>query len=179
MSKHYERRSICLENISYLADGTIQKLPFWSTTGVKQLGSLNPYNRNEAETMASSEGLKTAMVTEWERNISWNKGKKIMDRYFVTSIHNGDYLMVKGVDFSKGAKSVDVHVASLFGGEIEIHADKIDGPILGIVRVTTSGEGDLYKTITTSVKDVNGVHDLFFVFSGKKDLFNFDWFKFN
>ncbi len=179
MSKHYERRSICLENITYNADGTIQKLPFWSTTGVKQLSTVNPYNRIEAENMAYSEGLKTAMVTEWERNVSWNKGKKIADRYFVTSIHNGDYLLVKGVDFSKGTKSIDLCIASLYGGEIEIRTDKIDGPLLGTVRVTTSGEGDLYKTITTPVKEVKGVHDLFLVFSGKKELFNLDWYQFN
>lgn len=179
MAKHYERRSICLENLTYQADGTIQKLPFWSTTSVKQLGSVNPYNRIEAETMAFSEGLKTTMVTEWERNTSWNKGKKIMDRNFVTHIHHGDYLKVQGVDFSKGATSIEVSVASLYGGVIEIHTDKIDGPILGTVRVTNSGEGDRWKTISTPVKNVKGVHDLFFVFSGKIDLLNFDWWKFN
>lgn len=179
MSKHYERRSICLENLTYNADGSIQKLPFWSTSGVKQLGTLNPYNRVEAENMAFSEGLKTAMVTEWERNVSWNKGKKIADRYFVTSIHNGDYIKVQGVDFSKGAKSVEVSIAALYGGDIEIHTDKIDGPILGTLQVTASGEGDSWKTISTPVKNVQGVHDLYFVFNGKKDLLNFDWWKFN
>jgi len=178
MAKHYERRSICLENIKYNSDGTIQELPFWSTN-VKQLGSLNPYNRVQTETMAFSEGLKTDKVTEWERNISWSKGKKIADRIIVTSINNGDYIKVQGVDFSKGATSVDVSVASLFGGEIEIHTDKINGPVLGTVDVNTSGEGDIWKTITTPVKNIKGVHDLFFVFRGEKDLFNFDWWKFN
>jgi hypothetical protein len=179
MSKHYERRSICLENIRYNEDGSIQKLPFWSTTGVKQLSTVNPYNRIEAETMAFSEGLKTAMMTEWERNDSWNNGKKIMDRCFVTSIHNGDYFKVQGVEFSKGATSIVVNVASLYGGEIEIHTDKIDGPIMGTIRITTSGEGDSWKTISTPVKNIQGVHDLFFIFNGKKDLFNLDWLKFN
>jgi len=178
MAKHYERRSICLENIKYNSDGTIQELPFWSTN-VKQLGSLNPYNRVQTETMAFSEGLKTDKVTEWERNISWSKGKKIADRIIVTSINNGDYIKVQGVDFSKGATSVDVSVASLFGGEIEIHTDKINGPVLGTVDVNTSGEGDIWKTINTPVKNIKGVHDLFFVFRGEKYLFNFDWWKFN
>jgi beta-xylosidase len=178
MSKHYERRSVCLENFIYNADGTIQKLPFWSTTGVRQFGTVNPYSRNEAETMAYSEGLKTEFATEWERNISWDKGKKIADRLFVTSIHNGDYIKVQGVDFSKGATSVDVSVASLYGGKIEIHTDKIDGPILGTINVNTSGEGDIWKTVTTPVNNIKGVHDLFFVFRGEKDLFNFDWWLF-
>jgi len=176
MSKHYERRSICLENLIYNADGTIQKLPFWSKN-VMQLGVLNPYQRTEAETMAFSEGLKTDMVTEWER--SGRNNKKIGDKIFITSIHNGDYIKVQGVDFSKGVTSVDVSVASLSGGKIEIRTDKIDGPIMATINVTTSGEGDSWKTITTPVKNIKGVHDLFFVFKGDKDLFNFDWWKFN
>jgi len=179
MSKHYERRSICVEQLTYNADGTIQLLPFWSTTGVKQLGTVNPYNRTEAETMAYSEGVKTEVVSEWERNASWNKGKKIGDRVFVTSIHNGDYIKVQDVDLSKGSSTIDACVASLRGGKIEIHTDKIDGPILGIINVIACGEGDLWKAITTPVKNTKGVHDLYFVFKGENDLFNFDWWRFN
>jgi arabinoxylan arabinofuranohydrolase len=179
MSKKYERRSICVEKMTYNNDGSILKLPWWSTKGVSQISNLNPFKRTEAETMAFSEGVKTDVVTEWERNESWNKGKKIGDRIFVTSIHNGDYIKVQGADFSKGAASVDVCVASLRGGKIEIHTDKIDGPIMGIINVTTSGEGDSWKTITTLVKNIKGVHDLFFVFKGEKELFNFDCWKFN
>ncbi|MDP4271717.1 MAG: carbohydrate-binding protein, partial [Bacteroidota bacterium] len=44
--------------------------------------------------------------------------------------------------------------------------------------VATSGEGDVWKTITAKVKSIKGVHDLYFVFKGEKDLFNFDWWKF-
>jgi hypothetical protein len=179
MSKHYEKRSVCLEKINCNADGTIQKLPFWSTTGVKQLGTLNPYNRVEAETIAFSEGVKTDQATEWERNIPWDKGKKIADRIFVTSIHNGDYVKVKGGDFSNGASFIKAGIAALYGGKMEIHADKINGALLGTITVNASGEGDSWKTVSTPVKNVKGIHDIFFVFKGEKDLFNFDWWQFN
>ncbi len=178
-SKHYERRSICVTKMTYNADGSIVKLPWWAETAIEQVGVLNPYLQNQAETMTWSEGLKTDKVTEWERNVSWNKGKKVADRIFVTSINNGDYIQVKGADFSKGATSIDVSVAPLYGGKIEIHTDKIDGPIIGTVDVNTSGEGEIWRTITTPVKNITGVHDLFFVFRGDKDLFNFDWWKSN
>ena len=177
MAKHYERRSIGLEEIMYNADGTIGKIPYWSKN-VTQLESLNPYNRIEAETMAYSEGVKTEFATEWERNISWNKGKKIADRLFVASIHNGDYIKVQGVNFSKKTSSIDVSVASLNGGTIEVRIDKIDGPIVATIIVNTSGEGDLWKIIETPVKNILGIHDLYFVFKGEKDLFNFDWWRF-
>jgi len=180
MSKHYERRSVCVEKLTFNNDGTIQKLPFWKVTSdATQLSTLNPYVRIEAETMAYSDGLKITQSPIWERDDIWNHGKKMGEMNFVTSIHNGDYIKVQGVDFSKGASTVDVCVASLYGGKIEIHTDKIDGPIMGTINVTTSGEGDRWKTITTPVKSIKGVHDLFFVFRGEKDLFNFDWWKFN
>jgi len=178
MSKHNERRSICVERMTYNEDGTIQKVPWWSSVGAMQIGTLNPYIKNEAETIAYSEGLKTEFATEWERNIPWDKGRKIADRLFVTNIHNGDYIKVKGVDFSQGVSLVEVSAASLYGGKIEIHSDKIDGQILGTVNVNTSGEGDIWRIISTPINNIKGVHDLFFVFKGEKDLFNFDWWKF-
>jgi hypothetical protein len=174
MSKHYERRSVCLEKLTFNADGTIQKLPFWSTTGVKQLATLDPYNRVEAETIAFSEGVKTDRLTEVFRD----QARKSTDRIFVTSIHNGDYIKVQGVDFSKGAISIDVCAAAMNGGKIEIHTDNIDGPLKGTVNINSSGEGDVWKTINIPVKNIKGVHDLFFVFKGEKDLFRFDWWKF-
>jgi arabinoxylan arabinofuranohydrolase len=178
MSKKYERRSICVAKMTYDKDRSINKLPWWAETITPQIGNLNPYVQNEAETMAFSEGLKTEFATEWERNIPWDKGKKIADRLFVTAINHGDYIKVQGVDFSKGVASIDVSVASLYGGRIEIHSDKIDGQILGTVDVNASGEGDIWKIITTPLKNIKGVHDVFFVFRGEKDLFNFDWWKF-
>ncbi len=51
--------------------------------------------------MAYSEGLKTEMVTEWERNQPYNRGKKITDRIIVTSINNGDYIKIQGRFFQR------------------------------------------------------------------------------
>jgi hypothetical protein len=179
MSKKYERRSICVTKMNYNVDGTITKLPWWAETINTQSGTLNPYIKTEAETMAFSEGVKTEFATEWERNIPWDTGKKIADRLFVTAIHNGDYLKLQGVDFSKGATSVEVSVAPLYGGKVEIRIDKIDGSILGTVNVAASGKGDVWETVTTPVRNIDGVHDLYLVFKGEKDVFNIDWWQFN
>jgi arabinoxylan arabinofuranohydrolase len=177
--KFYERRSVDTDEMAYNPDGTIQNRTYWSVEGPGQVGTLNPFKRVEAETMAWSEGVKTMFETEWEGNFEWARGKKIADRLFVTYIHNGDYILVKGVDFAKGAKSVEVSAASLYGGKIEIHTDKTDGPIIAIVDINTLREGGIWKTFTAPVNNIEGVHDLVFVFRGEKDLFNFDWWKFN
>lgn len=178
-SKFYERRSTDMDEMVYNPDGTIQNRHYWSDEGPEQVGTLNPFKRVEAETMAWSEGVKTMFETEWEGDFEWARGKKITDRLFVTSIQNGDYVMVQGVDLAAGAKSVEVSVASIYGGKIEIRTGKIDGPIIATVDVNTSREGGIWKTFTAPVNSVSGVHDLFFVFKGEKDLFNFDWWKFN
>lgn len=178
MSKHYERRSICVTELIYNTDGTLKELPYWTSESVEPVGTINPYRRVEAETIAFSEGLKTESQTEWERNIPWNKGEKIADRLVVSSIHHGDYINVRAVDFSKGVKSLEVNVAPLYGGEIEVRTGSLNGPLLGVVKITDKAEGDIYKTISTPLKSVKGVHDLFFVFSGDKDLFHFDWWQF-
>lgn len=177
--KFYERRSVDMDEMVYNPDGTIQNRTYWSVEGPEQVETLNPFKRVEAETMAWSEGVKTMFETEWEGDFEWARGKKIADRLFVTHIHNGDYILVKGADFTKGAKSVEVSAASLYGGKIEIHTDKIDGPIIATIDINTSREGGIWKTLNAPVNNIEGVHDLYFVFRGEKDLFNFDWWKFS
>ncbi len=177
VSKHYERRSVSIEELTFNPDGTIKHLPFWSVTGVKQRGNVNPYTKVEAETIAYSEGLKTDNVTEWERNVSWDKGKKKAERVFVSSINNGDYLKVQGVNFTSGASAIEVCTAGLRGGKMEVRIDKLDGPLLGTVNITDVAKGDMFSTVQTPLKGTKGVHDVYFVFKGEKDLFYFDWWK--
>jgi hypothetical protein len=176
--KFYERRSVDMDEILYNLDGSIQNRTYWSLEGPAQVGTVDPFKRVEAETMAWSEGVKTRFETEWERNFEWDKGKKIADRLFVTSIHHGDYIKVQGIDFSNGAKSVELSVASLYGGKIDIHLDELEGPLIATVEVNTEWEGGVWKTLSAPVKNVSSVHDVYFVFRGEKDLFDFDWWQF-
>lgn len=146
--------------------------------GPEQIEVINPFDRVEAETMAWSEGVKTRFETEWEGDFDWARGKRIADRLFVTSINHGDYIMVKGVDFAKGASSIEVSVSSIYGGQIEVRIGEIDGPLIATVEVNTSREAGIWKTLIAPADSIEGVHDLYFVFKGEKDLFDFDWWKF-
>lgn len=163
-------RSVAVEQFEYNADGTF---PVINATqeGVKPVGSLNPYQRVEAETMAFSEGVKT------EPN----------DRtgIYVSDIHNGDYIKVREVDLGKkGASKLEVSVASaLRGGIVEVYADSIGGTLITEIQVPHTGGWEAWKTLETAVKQgeqaVSGTHDLYFCFKGRKGckLFNFDWWK--
>lgn len=177
--KFYERRSVDMDEIVFNADGTIQNRAYWSVEGPAQVGTLNPFNRVEAETMAWSEGVKTHFETEWTGDFDWDRGTKIDDHLFVTSINNGDYILVRGVDFGSGAKTVEANVSPIYGGKIEVRVDRLDGPVIATINVDSSREAGYWKSFSAPVDDVNGVHDVYFVFKGDKDLFNFDWWKFN
>lgn len=177
-TKFYERRSVDMDEMIYNEDGTIRNRYYWSIDGPAQVGTVNPFTKVEAETMAWSEGVKTMSETEWEGDFDWARGKKIADRLFVSSIHHGDYIMIKGVNFSKEAKSIEVSVSSIYGGKIEIHSGSIDGPVIASVNINSSRKSGIWETFAAPVKSVAGIHDLYFVFKGEKDLFYFDHWRF-
>jgi hypothetical protein len=162
-----ERRSINVDKLTYAADGTIPKLPFWSKTGPAQIESLNPYVQTEAETIAWAWDVQTETCSEGG-----------MD---VTAIENGDYIKVKGVDFASGATSLDVRVASAgSGGNIEVRLDSQTGTLVGTCAVATTGGAQTWATKTCPIAGASGKHDLFFVFTGGSgSLFNFNWWKFH
>ena len=164
--KHHERRSVCVAEMKFNPDGTIQELPWWEEgTPIDPVGTLDPYKRTEAETIAWSEGLKT-------------KSSASVGVY-VTSVHVNDYIRVREVDFKKGAKIFEVSAASVSGGKIEIRLGNIDGQLLGVCNINSTGGAEIWQTFTTQVKKVKGVHDLYFVFKGGKgELFNLDYWKF-
>ena len=165
---HRERRSVCLEKMTYNPDGTIQELPWWTENGVPQIGTLNPYLRTEAATMAWESGIET----EKESN----------NRVYVTDVDNGDFIKVKGVNFGdKGAGVFSAGVASASdGGVIELHIDSVKGPTIGTLMVSNTGGWFNRTTKYTSVNGASGIHDLFLVFKGSsgEKLFNIDDWKF-
>ena len=171
-SRHAERRSVSVAEMEYNPNGTIRMLPYFHECKLEQIEKFNPYRKVEAETMAWGFGLKTTPKNIWSHE-RWNQ--------LVTSIDDGEYLMVKGVDFGKGAKTFKVSAsAHLYGGILEIHIDQKDGPCVGTVNIShTKSE---LREFTTSVVNLNGVHDLYFVFKGgkelKKNLFMLDWWAF-
>lgn len=162
-------RSVAVEQFKYNADGTF---PIINATaeGVAPVGTLNPYRRVEAETIAFSEGVKS------EPNA--------ITGIYISEIHNGDYIKVREADFGKQSpESFTIAAASaLRGGIIEIHTDSIGGEMIAQVTVPHTGGWECWKTLKVNIlKPVTGVHDIYFVFKGRKGckLFNLDWWQFN
>lgn len=166
-SVHHERRSVCVEQFTYNPDGTIPNVPWWSPTGVTQIGTLNPYQRTEAETICWESGVHTEPC-----------GEGGMD---VCDIENGSYIKVKGVNFGSGAKSFQARVASAAaGGNIELRLDSPTGPLVGTCVVPGNAGLQAWTTRSCKVGGAAGTHDLYLRFTGASGhLFNFDWWQFH
>jgi arabinoxylan arabinofuranohydrolase len=161
------KRSVCIEPLVFNADGSVPLIEPTQDGVTESAANLNPFVRNEAETIAFAEGLKT--LSDSKTGV------------YVTKIDNGDYIKVRSVDFGKGAKKFEASVAStLAGGNIEIRIGSVDGELLGTIGVKNTGSETNWATVKGKVKNVKGVHDLYFVFKGGEgELFNFDWWAFN
>ena len=169
----YERRSVSLAQITFNADGTIPKIPWFGvgnpTPGVAQVGSLNPYDTIQAETICWSKGVRTEVC------------KDVNGKMDVDSIHNGDYIKVKGVDFKNaGPKLFEARVSSgTSGGNIELYIDSVNGTKIGTCTVQGTNGWQSWVTKSCEIIDFSGKHDLFLKFTGGNGLlFNFNWWKF-
>lgn len=161
-------RSVCVQEVKFNKDGTIE--PMKMTSGIsKGLATLNPYIKNEAETIAWSEGVKSM--------------QNDVVGVFIAAKRNGAYTKVKDVDFrAKGATRFTSRVGTTHNGNIslEIRLGSVDGELIGTVNVPLTGGNDRWEVVTTDVKKVTGVHDVYFVFKGKapNNIMFFDYWKF-
>lgn len=158
-------RSVAVEKFSYNADGTIPTMTM-TTEGPPQVGTLDPYVRQEAETIAWGSGIETEPSSEGGMNVSW--------------IENGDYIKVKGVAFGAGASSFTTRVASgTSGGRVELHLDSPTGPTVGTCTVQGTGGWQTWSTVSCPVTGATGTHDLYLRFAGGSGfLFNMNWWQF-
>lgn len=161
-------RSCAVEEFKYNPDGSFPTI-ISTSEGVEPISTFNPYRRVEAETMAFSKGVKSEPTA--------NGG------IYISEIHDGDYIKLRNVDFGKGVKvnRLSASAASaLRGGRVELHIDSIGGERIAALDIPGTGGWERWVTISSpDVKQVEGIHDLYLVFSGRKGvkLFNLDWWE--
>ena len=173
---HAEQRSVSVAEMHYNEDGTIQEVPYFIDNVVEQVKPFNPYRKVEAETMAWGYGLKTSYVDP-EFVFDPKRGYPARNMY-VHGIDNGEYILVRGVDFGrKGSRKIKAAIGSDGVGGLEVHIDSPDGRPVSIIPVSPTGGQTNFNLFTGKFKRrVRGQHDLYFVFTGAgNDLFALDW----
>jgi len=157
------KRSTCIEEFTPNEDGSIPFINFTSK-GVSPLQTLDPFVRQEAETINQSQGV------------------KCMGDYkgcYVTNISTGDYIKVRHLDFGdEGARRFTARVKSEKKGTLVVRLSSKTGSVKGRLTIEpTDGEWkDFSCDLTTSL---TGVRDICFTFTGSGDsLFDFDSWQF-
>jgi hypothetical protein len=165
---HRERRSVCAAELTYNADGTIPKLPFWNKEGVAQVGTFNPFTQVGAATICHEKGVKTLPRGGNQQGV------------YVNATENGAYIKIKGVDFDKGATNFLASVAAAAdGATITLRLDSETGNPIGTLKVKSTGALDKWETQSCKITGARGVHDLYLKFFGNgAPLMNVDWWKF-
>ena len=157
-------RSACVEEFKYNADGSIPFIPF-TKEGPAPVGTINPYERVEAETMADSWGVKTDRLA----------GKD----HYVRLIHNGDWIRIREVDFGiEAAKNLTVETLNFRNpGTVEFYLDAMsDNPV---AKVSVDGTKDVQTVEVRSRRPVTGKHDVYILFrGGDEQMFDLDWWQF-
>ena len=182
-------RSVAVEEFDYNADGSFPIIHH-TDEGVKPIGTLDPYTRQEAETMAWAEGVHTEQIntspTPSKGGEKASVGGDLQSpTVYVSDINNGDYILVREVDFGstvggdlqsvggdlqsvggdlqsvggdlQSPTSFTASAASaLQGGRIEVRLDSPIAKPIATLTVPCTGGWEQWKTVTTSV-DMSGI----------------------
>jgi beta-xylosidase len=165
-------RAACVEQFTYNADGTIPAVNA-TKEGPKPVGTLDPYKRTEAETMAWSEKCTIAQCNTLGVYITGTRGK--------------GYIKVREVDFGNTSpKSFTASLAAgVDGGVLDVRLDSLKGKVIASIKMPRTGDWDMFKLFTSTLtQEVKGIHDVYFAFNGQnitagRELFNFDYWMFN
>lgn len=162
-------RSVAVEDMSFNQDGSVKQLIM--TDGIQQaLETLNPYVKNEAETIAWSEGLKSR-----QNDVVGN---------FIVATQNNSFSKVREVDFRKdGASQFTARVGTTHNADVnmEVRLDAVDGELIANLEVPLTGGSDRWELVSAEIDGVTGLHDVYFVFKGKApgDIMYFDYWMFS
>ncbi|WP_288131378.1 endo-1,4-beta-xylanase [Microbulbifer sp.] len=159
------QRSINVDRIFYNGDGSIQQVNAGSA-GVPKLKNIDPFVKNEAETIDNEQGIETEGPATGTRNLAF--------------IQDGDWVKISNVDFGAGATGFEASVASdTNGGTVEIILDDVNNSPVGSLNVGNTGGWQNWQTVSTQINTVTGLHDLYLRFTGESDyLLNLDWYRF-
>jgi len=150
-----------------------EKLPYIApvkadNVGVEQLKALNPYEMQQAETMATCAGL------EYENffNAGNQKTNVAHENLVIGNIPAGAWTMVRGVDF--GEKGASVLKARLRGrGQMEVRLDDISSDAVATIAFSSAGWKE--PTVSLDPTLVKGKHDVYFYFpEGRAVMFD-EW----
>jgi glucosylceramidase len=138
-------------------------------TGTQSGGyTVNPTNQIQASGFNSVFGLQTEPTTD------------LWGGYDVGYANTGDYAVYRNVNFAAGFTNVNARIASAgSGGTLEFRLDSPTGTLIGVATLPVTGGWQTWQTVSGSVSNVSGLHNLYIVFKGGSGVGNLNWFQFS
>lgn len=136
-----------------------------TTKGVPQVSNLNLYEKTAAATMGIMAGVNTVQYGECSKKCG--SGEMVL-----TDIQNGSWIGLYGVEFgTRHAEELEaqVRITTKTEGEpklIKICMDSLDGEVLGYLKLDLLKSEEFVEVYTMLERKVDGIHDIYFVFSG-------------
>lgn len=99
----------------------------------------------------------------------------------IGSCDAGDWAKYSGVDFGSGATNITLFLANgqaLTNLYLEVRLDGTNGTRVANINILGTGGWNTYRTVSSSIALVTGVHDLFFTFKGGYGVCDIDYFSF-
>jgi hypothetical protein len=162
--KFDKNRAACIDSMFFNADGTIQKVvPTARGVGITPANGLIEIDRYSVK---SESGASISLLDTVNTFAGW---KTILDS-------ENAWIQYNSVVFgTEKIKSVLVNVYSENGGILEIHLDKIDGPLLSKITLTKSSNWKMVESKISNVKP--GTQNLVIV-SKEDNPVEIDWIQF-
>ena len=153
-----------MEEFTRNEDGSLPLIKF-TTKGVEPLQTLDPYVRQEAETVNQSSGI--LCVGDYRQ-------------CYVTNISSSGYIKVRNVDFGEeGALSFKARVRSSQKATLVVRQGSRTGSVKARVAVEPT-DGEWVEVVADLAAPLTGVRDISFTFQGSgKSLFEFDSWQFS
>ncbi len=157
-------RSIRADSLFFNADGTIQKV----IPTLRGVGLTDSINNIQIDRYSSknAEGSNNDLLDSLNTFKGW---KAILSREDAWTQYNA-------VGFAKKLKKVEMHARSEKGGMLEIHLDKVDGPLLSKTEIPKTAD---WQTVESKISKIKpGNHNLVVVLKGENPV-ELDWIQFS
>jgi len=137
-------------------------------TGTQSGGyAVNPANQIQASSFNSVLGLQTEPTSD------------LWGGYDLGYASAGSYALYQKMNFAAGFTNVNARIASAgAGGTMEFRLDSPTGTLISVVTLPVTGGWQNWQTVSGSVSNATGLHNLYIIFKGGSGIGNLNWFQF-
>ena len=165
-------RSICV-NLATVSEETQNIKPVvQELSGVTEIRNMNPYQLQEAETMANCGGVSYEDFTNIQKNTRVSTLGNDASRNMQVQMRTGSWITQRRVDFgTTGAAKYMLRAKGT--GTLEIRVGRIGAKAAGTVNISSTEMEDY--TIEVDASKLQGVKNVFFVVTSADDLYVDAW----